>query len=247
MGRRLPGATEDRRLTFLIVCAAIRFGLLLRMSPPRRLLVVNSSSRLNRSVTRQLASHAVERWKASCAGVYVEHLDVGLHPVPAVDERWIAAADTPASDRSHQMQAVLAISDTLIDQLARADAIVIGVPHYNFGIPATLKGYFEQIVRVGRTFGFRPGDTAKPYTGLLTTRPVLVATSSGAPGTEPGGPNHSLNFVEPQLLATLSLIGLDSVAFARVTHQQGKREEVADSVRRAEETIDAWVDSIRLS
>lgn len=217
------------------------------MSSLRRLLVVNSSSRLNRSVTRKLTCHAVERWQARFGEGCVEHLDVGRNPVPAVDENWIAAAYTPSSDRSHQMQTALAISDRLIDQIARADAIVVGVPHYNFGIPATLKGYFEQIVRVGRTFGFRPGDAAKPYVGLLATRPVLVATSSGAHGTEPGGPNHPLNFVDPQLLATLRLIGLDAVTFARVTHQEGRPEQVADSVRRAEQAIDAWVESLLLA
>lgn len=214
------------------------------MPHTRRLLVVNSSSRLNRSVTRLLTRHAAERWQARFAGSDVEHLDVGLNPLPAVDENWIAAAYTPSGDRSGPMQAALVTSDRLIDQLVRADAIVIGVPHYNFGLPATLKGYFEQIVRIGRTFDFRPGDATSPYVGLLPARPVLVATASGAPGTEPGGSNHHLNFADPQLRATLSLIGLDTVTFARVTHQQSEPEQVAASVRLAEQVINAWVESL---
>lgn len=209
-----------------------------------RLLVVNSSSRLNRSVTRRLTRYAAERWQVRFAPASVEHLDVGLNKVPALDENWIAAAYTPAKDRSPHMRAALAISEGLVDQIARADAIVIGVPHYNFGLPATLKGYFEQIVRVGRTFGFSREDAAKPYVGLLANRPVLIVTSSGAPGTEPGGVNAHLNFVDPQLLATLRLIGLDAVTFARVTHQQGMPEQLADSIGRAEQVIDSWVGSL---
>ncbi len=78
--------------------------------------------------------------------------------------------------RSAAQKHRLAGSDALVDELIAADTLVIAVPIYNFGAPATLKAWVDQIARVGRTFQYtEPG----PEGLLLGKRTYLVITSGG--------------------------------------------------------------------
>ena len=118
------------------------------------LLVVHSSGRVTRSITRRLADRFARAWSTAFPAGTVRQRDVGLHPPNPVNESWIAAAFTDPESRTPAMRAALRESDTLLEEVARADAIVIGAPLYNFGLPAQLKAWFDQIIRVGRTFAF---------------------------------------------------------------------------------------------
>src|SRR4051812_10832695 len=206
----------------------------------KKLLVINSSARLTRSVTRKLTQRAEKNWLAHHLDGVVQHIDVGLTPPPAVDESWIAAAYSRPGARTAEMIATLRPSDIFIDQLIEADAIVIGAPIYNFGLPAQLKAFFEQIVRIGRTFDFG-ANTDSPYVGLLRDIPVLVVTSSGSSTMNPGGETFHLNFLEPHLMTILGLMGLTNVTFARMSGQQADPETLARAFVKAEQEVDAWL------
>jgi FMN-dependent NADH-azoreductase len=69
----------------------------------------------------------------------------------------------------------VAYSDALIDELARADVIVLGLPMYNFGVPSQLKAYFDHIARAGVTFRY----TEKGPVGQLTGKKVYVFAARG--------------------------------------------------------------------
>ena len=57
--------------------------------------------------------------------------------------------------RTHpKQQAVVDYSDALIAELKRGNAIVLGLPMYNFGVPSTPKAYFDHIARAGVTFRY---------------------------------------------------------------------------------------------
>ena len=60
-------------------------------------------------------------------------------------------------------------------ELASADAVVIGVPLYNFGVPSTLKAYFDQLARAGVTFKY----TETGPVGLLADKPVYFIAARG--------------------------------------------------------------------
>ena len=53
-------------------------------------------------------------------------------------------------------QEYLSVSDSLIAELSEADTIVIGAPMYNLTVSAPLKGWIDQVVRVGKTFAYGP-------------------------------------------------------------------------------------------
>src|SRR5690625_2631916 len=126
-----------------------------------RLLHLDASARPGRSGeqahgshTRRLSARFVEAWKALRPDDPIVYRDIGQSPPPPVSGDWIHAAFTPPAQREPWMHQTLAMSDRLIDELLAADLVVAGVPMYNFGVPAGFKAWIDNIVRVGRTFGF---------------------------------------------------------------------------------------------
>lgn len=199
----------------------------------KTLLAINSSGRTTRSVTRGHVARFVQRWRRGALDFTVVERDVGLAPPPSVSEPWIAAAfDWPRS----RPDGVLRDSEALIEEIESADAIVLGVPMYNFGMPAQLKAYFDQVIRIDRTFSFHPG-TAQPYRPLLETKPCVVAMSVSDEALYPGGALAHLNFVESHLRTLWAFIGIHELEFvrvldtddpARITHSMAEVDAAAD-------------------
>ena len=80
--------------------------------------------------------------------------------------------------------------------------IVIGVPIYNFNMPAVLKAWIDLVARAGRTFRY----TENGPVGLLTGKRVILAVASG--GTEVGSP---IDHMTGYLRHVLGFIGLSDV------------------------------------
>jgi len=107
------------------------------------------------------------------AGLVVR--DLAQDPVPHLTAERFTAFTTPASERSLDQQRHVAESDALIEELRAADTVVIGLPMYNFGVPSTLKAYFDHLARAGVTFRY----TAEGPVGLLTGKRVYVFATRG--------------------------------------------------------------------
>ena len=204
------------------------------------LLVVHSSGRVTRSVTRRLAARFVQAWSAVHPDGAVIERDVGLAPPRTVNEAWIAGAFAKPQRRTVQMHEALRESDTLLDEIERADAIVIGAPLYNFGMPAQLKAWFDQIIRVGRTFAFT-GEAENPYRPLLTSKPVVVLVSAGDAAMLPGGSDYPRATLEPHIRTLLTFNGLTDITFIRVGDEEKPGESHDRSIAAAEEQIDYYV------
>jgi FMN-dependent NADH-azoreductase len=204
------------------------------------LLVVNSSGRVTRSVTRRLAERFVRSWTAGHPAGSVIQRDVGLHPPRPVNEDWIAAAFASPDNRTPEMQEALRESDLLLDEITRADAIVIATPVYNFGMPAQLKAWFDQIIRVGRTFAFT-SDPAAPYRPLLNSKPVAVLVCAGDANFLPGGSFYAQNTLEPHVSTLLAFTGLTDATFIRVGDEEKPGESLRESLAAAEQAIDRYV------
>lgn len=204
----------------------------------KRLLAVNASGRVTRSVTRNMVQRFVERWETTHPDGEVVHRDVGLDSPPAVSEPWIAAAYSEPDKHDATMREAIAVSDDLIDELLAADAVVIGAPMYNFGMPAQLKAWIDQIVRVGRTFDIDP-SRENPYVPLAGDRRVTVLVSAGDIELHPGGALASFNHLEPHLRTVLGFIGMTEVEFVRVGNEEFKDARHQESMNAAMAEIDA--------
>lgn len=122
-----------------------------------------------------LSNEFVDRWRETHPDGRVIVRDLAANPVPHLDGERFGAFLTPADKRSEAQQQIVAYSDTLIEELQQATAIVIGLPMYNFGIPSTLKAYFDHVARSGVTFKYT--DTGP--VGLLPNVPVHILAARG--------------------------------------------------------------------
>lgn len=203
----------------------------------KTLLVLHTSGRVTRSITRRLTHRFAAAWSARHVGGVVSQRDLGLHPPATVNEAWIAAAFAEPLQRTPAMHETLRLSETMIEEIVAADTVVLGVPIYNFGLPAQLKAYVDQIVRIGRTFSFDPG-AAEHYRPLLAPKPVVVIVSAGDGSLHPGGALAHLNFLEPHLLTVLGFIGLSDVTFVRVGYDEYGDDRFKQSLAAAEAAVD---------
>src|SRR5882672_1993127 len=168
------------------------------------ILQINSSIFSGNGQSTALADQFVTRLRAQNPGARLTVRDLAADPVPHLDAGRFAAFIAKPEERSPAQQAVVAYSDALIDELRRADVVVLGLPLYNFGLPSTLKAYFDHVGRVGATFKY----TEKGPVGLLTGKKVYVFAARG--GLYAGTPNDTQT---PYIRAFLSFIGMSDIEF----------------------------------
>jgi len=128
---------------------------------------------------------------------------------PVIDANWLGAVFAPSDARDDAQQEIAAYSDSLINEIQANDVLVIGVPVYNFNIPARLKNWIDQIARVGVTFQY----TETGPQGLIQGKRAILAFSSD--GTAAGS---DIDFAERYMRHILGFIGITDVT--SVTAQQ---------------------------
>ena len=152
------------------------------------------------STTRGLTDRIIEKL-ASQGDVEVATRDLA-EGLPFIDERWIEANFTDPDARNDAMKTRLAGSDALVAELQAADVVVIGVPVYNFGIPAALKAWIDLIARARLTFRY----TENGPVGMLEGKRAILAVSSG--GTEV---DSATDFATPYMRHILGFVGIHDV------------------------------------
>lgn len=215
-----------------------------------RLLHIDSSARPgcsgehpHGSHTRRLSARFVRRWRARRPQDPVTYRDLALQPPAPVTGEWVHAAFTAPARRTPWMRAALAESDALVDELAGADLIVVGVPMYNFGMPSTLKAWIDNVVRVGRTFGFDRGRAGEPYWPLLAGqgKRLVLLGARGDHGYGPGERLAASNHVEAGVATPMRYIGIDAVDCVAVEYDEFADERLHASIAAAEAGVDALV------
>ena len=170
------------------------------------ILKIDSSGRKTGSVSRQLGNRIVERI-TSTQNATVTERDVATG-MPVVSEDWIGSNFTPKDSRSDEQAALLDLSDELVAELRKADVLVIGMPIYNFGMPAALKAWIDLICRVGETFHY----TENGPVGLLENKKAIVTVASG--GVPMGSP---MDHATTNLTQVLGFIGITDVTYVSAT------------------------------
>jgi len=172
------------------------------------ILHLDASPRGDRSISRTLSKEFITNWKATYPSDTVTYRDLGHHPVPLIDEPWIAAAYSAPDQHTPEQAAAIRPSNELVDEFLAADRYVFAIPMYNFSIPANFKAYLDQIVRVGRTFSV--DETG--YKGLVHNKKMTIITAQG--GTYPEGtPTHAYDLQTPYLKLIFGFIGIVEIDF----------------------------------
>lgn len=169
------------------------------------LLKINASLFSSHGQSSQLTERFVTTWLDNHAGASVVTRDLAAEPVPHLDGARFMSFLAKPEERSAEQQAVVAFSDALIAEVQNADVIVIGLPMYNFGVPSTLKAYFDHIARAGVTFKY----TATGPEGLLTGKKAYILAARG--GMYAGTPKDSQTTYVRDFLAFLGITDVEFV------------------------------------
>jgi len=204
------------------------------MRPIQKILVIETSPRGPDSVSRRLTEKVVAGLRARSPRAEVFVRDLAHEPIPHLEGVVVGAAFTPPESRTSGQKAAIALSDALVDELLEADAVVIGVPMWNFGLPSVLKAWIDHVVRANRTFSFVGGAPA----GLLQKdKKVIVVKASGSRFT--GSPLESLDHLEPHLKTVFGFMGVPNLEFVRAEGlndpkvQANALEEARSAIARA--------------
>ena len=189
------------------------------------ILRIDASARFEGSVTRELNNNIIDRFAAN-GPVSVTQRDLAKTPLPQIDETWVGANFTPADNRTDEQAAKLSLSDSLIDEVKAADVLVIGLPIYNFSVPAALKAWVDQIARAGVTFAYTPEGPK----GLLEGKRAIVTVSSGG---VPVGSDY--DFATGYLRHVLGFVGITDVVLVAA---DGQNMDAEAANRKAQDAIE---------
>ena len=171
----------------------------------KTLLQIKASLFSDDGQSSQLAAKFVNEWRTANAGAQVITRDLAKDPVPHLTAERFQAFIANPEHRTQAQAADAAYSDALIDEIKRADVIVIGLPMYNFGLPSALKAYFDHIARAGITFRY----TESGPVGLLTGKKAVIFATRG--GLYAGTPRDSQTTYVRDFLAFLGITDVEFV------------------------------------
>jgi FMN-dependent NADH-azoreductase len=193
----------------------------------RSILLLTCSPKGPPAYSRLMAEEVAGRLAAAHVDAVVVRRDLAANPPPLPDAAFSAAvlAAAPADDPA------FAASEALIRELEGCDALVIGTPMHNYTVPAVLKAWIDQIVRIHRTFRSTPAGKV----GMLPDRPVFLVVASGGWFTRPSpaGAPAQPDFLTPYLRAALGTIGLTEVKTIALEGLTRGTDQVAGSLEAA--------------
>jgi len=165
------------------------------------LLHIDTSIQGDQSSSRRLSARAADRWRAAHPDGTVTYRDFGADPIPHLDAAGGLARLTPPESHTPAQAASFARSVELIDEIKRADTVLLGLPLYNFGPPSTVKSWVDHLVAPGLSFD---PETHEGFLG--DTEFIVLATRGGGYG--PGTPRHGWDHAETWLPHGVLLTGL---------------------------------------
>ena len=210
----------------------------------KTILRIDVSALTERSLTRGLSQRFIDEWLKQRPSDKIVQRDICLNPPPAVSEDWIAAAFTPAKERTKAQQATLQLSDTLIDEVERADIILLGVPMYNYGMPSALKAWFDQVIRVNKTFTFDLARGDEPLETILSGKQLVILSSRGEFGFEPGGVREHRNHLDPHIRTCSKFLGIVEDHLIAIEYQEFGDKRHKQSVENAYRAVPKLVDQL---
>lgn len=174
------------------------------------ILLVTSSPRGSASISTKVAVELADRLNATLPGSRIVHRDLVARPLPHIAPEYASGIYTAPEARSAAQAELVAVSDTVVDELLAADHVILAMGMVNFSIPSTLKSWIDHISRAGRTFSYG----ANGPEGLVKGKRVYVVIASGGVYSE--GPAAAVDFVGPYVKHVLAFNGMTDIEIIRV-------------------------------
>ncbi len=198
------------------------------MTIPQHLSVlrIDASARHTDSITRALGDTLISALRAQHPTLNLVQRDLAATPPALLSADWVAANFTDPQQRTAPQRAALTASDTLVAELQAADVVVIGVPIYNFSIPAALKAWIDLVARARVTFRYSDSGPV----GLLQGKRAYIVMASG--GVAIGS---DADFASGYLRHVLGFLGITDVEIIAADQAMLR----SDALALAQQRIDA--------
>lgn len=201
-----------------------------------KVLAITSSALGDASASNKLVNDTIDQLKSRNADLQLTVRDLGAGQVPHLDLDG-ATAIRGGEPANAAQAAAQKLSDELIAEVKAADVLVIGAPMYNFGIPSTLKSWFDYVLRAGVTFRY----TETGPEGLMTGKRAIVVATRGGLYSE--GPAKQMDSQEPHLRTMLGFIGITDISFVYAEKlafgPEAREASIGEAERKLEELVAA--------
>lgn len=182
----------------------------------KEILHVVASPRAADSYSFRLGEAIVQRLAGGSERYHVRYRCLHCCPPAYLSALQIQAFYKAAQARDDEEQASLRYSDAAIKDILAATHIVISTPMYNMGIPACLKGWIDQVIRINVTFRY---DDHRRKIGMLPDKKMYIAIASGRIH---GIHENSSDFMAGYLAAVFKEIGITDIKIYRVEGTRAK-------------------------
>ena len=203
---------------------------------PLKVLAITSSALGDASASNKLVNDTVAQLQARNPDLKLIRRDIGGGQIPHLDLSG-ATAVRGGEPANAAQAAAQKLSDELIAEVKAADVLVIGAPMYNFGIPSTLKSWFDYVLRAGVTFRY----TEAGPEGLMTGKRAIVVATRGGLYSE--GPAKPMDSQEPHLRTMLGFIGITDITFVYAEKlafgPEAREASIGEAERKLEELVAA--------
>lgn len=179
-----------------------------------------TSSILAKAVVDKLISAQPERQ------AQVHYRDLNQEGLGHLTDEVFSGFRLAPSERNELQRSAVKRSDTYIEELREADALVLAVPMYNFSAPSTVKAWVDHLARAGVSFNY---DENGPI-GLLNVKKAYVVSTRGGQYAGSGFDHQS-----PWLEQVLKFVGVQYVEFIYAEGMGGANAE--QSVQAASQKI----------
>ncbi len=140
------------------------------------------------SQSRALADLVEAEWSAEHPDSIVTRRDLGTQPLPATTWRdVVTSGGLQDADLSPAQREARALATTVADELIDADALLLAIPLYNWGVAAHVKSWYDVAYTDPRISG-----------GALKGKPAVLATVLGG-NYNPGTPKEGWDYSTPWL------------------------------------------------
>ncbi|WP_085902752.1 FMN-dependent NADH-azoreductase [Kiloniella majae] len=199
------------------------------------------------SISKTLAAGFIDEWKKQRQTDTIIYRDLGQTPPEYINQDWIAAVFTDEKKRTNAQKELLVLSDTLIDEVDRADIILMSSPMYNYGMPAALKAWFDQVIRIHKTFSFDLARGDYPLEPIMSGKTLVLITSTGEFGFETGGMREDINHLGPHVKVMSKYLGVENFHEIRSEYQEFGDNRHDQSIKSAKTNIAKLVQALTQS
>jgi len=201
------------------------------------LLVIEASFQGEKSHSKALTRHFLQLWENKYPQDNVVIRDLAVTPLPHMDNVLFGAmCKKDPSTLNLQEQEALHRSDVVIDDVKKADVLILGAPVYNFNLASTLKAWIEHLFRIGDTFIY----TEKGAIGLIDKNKKVFIISTIGGIYDDGAVDHQTNY----LRYVFEFLGIGDVTFIHAEGLDINEEVREQGLQKARNQIEHIISSL---